>query len=150
MQDCLSFTCCLTRALGLSLKCSQFKSFYNYSFGSCSYERLELIPLPYFRGSSTFYYDRLHEFFVTFLSCYENAYVKSFRLYISLPKECFPLTYDLNGFNCRTDRNLLSFCGLFLNRFLYAFNLFVCFQCFSSRSMPRSSCSVLHGANPFQ
>ena len=44
-------------------------------------------------------------FFVTIPRCYKDVYVNSFfprtaRLWNSLPIECFPLTYDLNGFNC--------------------------------------------------
>ena len=59
----------------------------------------------------------------------------------SLSIECFPLTYDLNGwtpFNCR----------LFLNIFLVCFNLFVLFFC--CNFMPRSCFPALHGVIYFQ
>ena len=70
--------------------------FYNYYFGRCS-------SLPYFRGRSARYSDRLHDFSVTIPKCCKNIYVNSFFLCTSrlgnfLPMECFPLTYDLNGF----------------------------------------------------
>ena len=35
--------------------------FYKYYFGRCSCELAELVPLPYFLGSSTRYSDRLHD-----------------------------------------------------------------------------------------
>ena len=74
----------------------------NY-FGRCSSELAELVPLPYSCGRSTCYSDRLHDFSVTTPRCYKDVYVNSFflhtaRLWNSLPTECLPLTYDLNGF----------------------------------------------------
>ena len=39
--------------------------FYRYYFGRCSSELTELVPLPFSRGSSTHYCDRLHDFSVT-------------------------------------------------------------------------------------
>ena len=39
--------------------------FYRYYLGRCSSELAELVPLPYSRGSSTRYSDRLHDFSVT-------------------------------------------------------------------------------------
>ena len=41
--------------------------FYRYCFGRCS---SELVPLPYSRGRSTHYSDRLHDFSVTIPRCY--------------------------------------------------------------------------------
>ena len=37
--------------------------FYRYYFGRCSSELDQLVPLPYSRGRSTRYSDRLHDFF---------------------------------------------------------------------------------------
>ena len=37
--------------------------FYRYYFGRCSCELAQLVPLPYSRGRSTRYSDRLHDFF---------------------------------------------------------------------------------------
>ena len=55
------------------LKCSQFKSlFYRYYFGRCSSELAELVPLPYSRGRSACYSDRLYDFSATIPKCYEN------------------------------------------------------------------------------
>ena len=39
--------------------------FYRYYFGRCSSELAQLAPLPFSRGRSTRYSDRLHYFFVT-------------------------------------------------------------------------------------
>ena len=41
--------------------------FYRYYFGRCSSELAELVPLPYSRGRSTHYSDRLHDFSSPFL-----------------------------------------------------------------------------------
>ena len=87
--------------------------FYRYYFGRSSSELAHLVPLPYSRGRSTRYSDRLHDFPVTIPRCYKDVYVNSFfprtaRLWNSLPIECFPLTYDLSGFKCRINRCLLT------------------------------------------
>ena len=87
--------------------------FYRYYFGRCSSELAQLVPLPYSRGRSTRYSDRLHDFSVTIPRCYKDVYVNSFfprtaRLWFSLPIECFPLTYALNGFKFRLNRYLLT------------------------------------------
>ena len=73
----------------------------------------QLVPLPYSRGRSTRYSDRLHDSSVTTPRCYKDVYVNSFfpltgRLWNSLPIECFPLTYDLNGFKSRINRHPLT------------------------------------------
>ena len=80
--------------------------FYKYYFGRCS---LELVPLPFSQGRSTRYSDRLHDFSVTIPRCYKDVYVNSFfpckaRFWNSLLKECFPLSYDVNGFKFRINR----------------------------------------------
>ena len=87
--------------------------FCSYYFGKCSSELAQLIPLPYSQGRSTRYSDRLHDFSVTIPRCYKNVYVKSFflrtaRLWNSLPIEFFSLTYNLNGFKSRINRHLLT------------------------------------------
>ena len=74
-----------------------------YYFSRCSSELTQLVPLAYFWGRSTLYSDRLHNFSVTIAIRYKDVYVSSFfprtaRLWNSLPIECFPLTYDVNGF----------------------------------------------------
>ena len=84
--------------------------FYIYYFGRCS---SELGLLPYSRGRSTSYSDRLHDFSVSIPRCYKDVYVNSFfprtaRLWNSLPIECFPLTCDLSGFKSRSNRYLLT------------------------------------------
>ena len=51
--------------------------FYRYYFGRCSSELAQLVPLPFSRGRSTCYSDRLHDFSVPILRCYKDAYVNS-------------------------------------------------------------------------
>ena len=87
--------------------------FHSYYFHRCSSELAELVPLPFSQGRSSRYSDRLHDFSVTIPRCYKNVYVNSFfprtaKLWNSLPIECFPLTYDLNGFKSRINRHLLT------------------------------------------
>ena len=87
--------------------------FYRYYFGTRSSEPAQLVPLPFSRGRSTRYFDRLHDFYVTTTRCYKDVYVNSFfprtaRLWNSLPIECFPLAYNLNGFKSRINRHLLT------------------------------------------
>ena len=43
--------------------------FYRYYFGRCSSELDQLVPLPFSRGRSTRYSDRLHDFSVTIPRC---------------------------------------------------------------------------------
>ena len=87
--------------------------FCRYYFGRCSSELAQLVPLPYSRGRFTCYSDKLHDFSVTIPRCYKDVYVNSFfprtaRLWISLPIECFPLTYNLSGFKSKINRHLLT------------------------------------------
>ena len=86
--------------------------FYRYYFGRCSSKLAQLVPLPFSRGRSTSYSDRLHDFCVTIPRCYRDIYVNSFflrtaRLWNSLAIECFLLTYDLGVFKFRINRHLL-------------------------------------------
>ena len=87
--------------------------FHRFYFGRCSSELAQLVPLPYSRGRSTHYSDRLHDFSVTIPRSYKDVYVNSFfprttRLWNSLRIEYFPLTYDLSGFKSRINRYLLN------------------------------------------
>ena len=52
--------------------------FYRHYFGRCSSELAQLVPLPFSRGRSTRYSDRLHDFSVTIPRCYKDVYVNSF------------------------------------------------------------------------
>ena len=84
--------------------------FYRYYFGRCSSELAQLVPLPFSRGRSTRYSDRLHDFSVTIPRCYKDVYVNSFfprtaRLWNSLLMKCFHLTYDLSRFMSRINRH---------------------------------------------
>ena len=87
--------------------------FYRYYVGRCFFELAQLVPLPFSGGRSTRYSDRLHDFSVLIPRCYKDVYVNSFflctaRLWNSLPIECFPLNYNLNGFKSRINRDLLT------------------------------------------
>ena len=87
--------------------------FYRYYFCRCSSELAQLVPLPFSRGRSTHYSDRLHDFTVTIPRFYKDVYVNSFfprtaRLRNSLSIEYFPLTNDLSGFKSRINRHLLT------------------------------------------
>ena len=87
--------------------------FYRYYFGRCSSELAQLVPLPYSRGRSTHYSDRLHDFSVTIPRCYKDVQVNSFfpctaSLWNSVPIECFPLIYDLSGYKFRINKHLLT------------------------------------------
>ena len=78
----------------------------------CSSKLVQLVLLPFSCGCSTGYSDRLHDFSVTILRCYEDVYVNSsfphiVRLWNSLPIECFHLTYNPNGIKSRINRHLL-------------------------------------------
>ena len=52
--------------------------FYRYYFVKCPSELAELVLLPYSRGRSTRYSDRLHDFSVAIPRCYKDVYVNSF------------------------------------------------------------------------
>ena len=87
--------------------------FYRYYFGRCSSELAQLVPLPFSRGRSARYSDRLHHFSVTITRCYKDVYVNSFFprtaiLWNYLRIECFPLTYNLSSFKSRINRHLLT------------------------------------------
>ena len=47
--------------------------FYRYYFVRCSSELAQLVPLPFSRGRSTCYSDRLHDFSVTIPRCYKDV-----------------------------------------------------------------------------
>ena len=87
--------------------------FCRYYFGRCSSELAQLVPLPFSRGRSICYSDRLHHFSVTISRCYKDVYVNSFfprtaKLWNSLPIECFPLTFDLSSLKSRINRHVLT------------------------------------------
>ena len=95
------------------LNVASLSLFCRYYCGRCSSELAQLVPLCFSQGTSTCYSDRLHDFSVTIPRCYKDVYVNSFfpctaRFWNSLPRECFPLTYDLRGFKSRINRHLLT------------------------------------------
>ena len=115
-QICRTVGPSLAASLEPSAHCRNVASlslFCRYYFGRCSSELAQLVPLPFSQVRSTCYSDRLHDFSVTIPVCYKDVYVKSFlprkaRLSNSLPIDCFPLTYNLNGFKSKINRHLLT------------------------------------------
>ena len=106
LADCLEPLAHRRNVTSLSL-------FYRYYLGRCSSELTQLVPLPFSRGRSTRYSDRLHDFSVTIPRCYKDVYVnilfpRTAKLWNSLPIECFPLPNDLSGFKSRINRHLLT------------------------------------------
>ena len=88
----------------------------------------------------------MHDCSVTFPICYKDVYVNSFFprtaiIWNSLPAECFPLTFDLNGFKSRVNKQLFSLGSLYI-AFLYDVHLFLLFLVTPS---PHSGCLALHG-----
>ena len=76
-------------ALASSLEClvhrrnvASLSLFSRYYFGRYSSELVWLVPLPYSRGRSTRYSDRLHDFAVTIPKCYKNVYGNSFKYFL--------------------------------------------------------------------
>ena len=60
----------ICRTVGPSL--ASLSLFCRYYFGRCSSEPTQLVPVPYSRGRSTRYSDRLHDFSVTIPRCYKD------------------------------------------------------------------------------
>ena len=92
--------------------------FSRFCFGRCLSHLAELFLLPYLIGRSTRYSNRLHDFSVNILGCFNDVFVSSFfpcsaRLWNSLPAVCSPLTYNRNGFK-RDNTQVFIFCWLFL------------------------------------
>ena len=72
IQICTTFGPSLAASLEPLAHCRNVASlslFYRYYFGRCSSELAELVPLPFSRGRTTCYFDRLHDFSVTIPRC---------------------------------------------------------------------------------
>ena len=86
--------------------------FYKNYIGRCPSELAQLVPLPYFRETSTYYSDKLHDVFVTIPTCYKNIYINSFFLHTAtLWNSAFRmLSIDLwfTGFTPRINRYFLT------------------------------------------
>ena len=86
--------------------------FYRYYFGSS--ELTHLVPLPFSRGRSTRYPDRLHDLSVAIPRYYKDVYINSLfflraaRPWNSLLIKCFPLIHDLSCFKSRINGHLLT------------------------------------------
>ena len=81
MQDCWSFTCCLSWTLDSSSRCVQLilSLFYSCYFVRCSSELVELVLLPYSLGRSTVYSDKLHDFCITIPRSYKAGFELAVR-----------------------------------------------------------------------
>ena len=104
--------------------------FCRYYFDRYLCELAKLVPLPHSHGRSTRDFNWLYDFSVSIPRCCNDVYVNIFfpctsRLWNSLPVECIPLTYSLNGFKCRV--NHLFFLRSSWTVFLYPFHLFLLF-----------------------
>ena len=122
MQDCWSFTCChcVIVEIQSSLVLFSLFSFYRYCFGRCSTECLNWF---YFLILGTGLLVILIDCMI-FLSpfpdvtrmsmstgCQQDVnsfFLRTVRLWNSLPIECFPLTYELSGPKSRINRHLLT------------------------------------------
>ena len=76
-------------------------SWLRFYFGRCL---SELAELGTFWWRCTLYSDVLHDFSVAIPKCYKDIYINSVFPHTArlcyLPAKCFPLTFDLNDFNC--------------------------------------------------
>ena len=109
-KDCWPFTYFFLEPLAHCGNVASLSLFCSYFFGRCPSKLAQLVPLPFSQGRPTRFSDRLYDFSVTIPRCYKDVYVNSFfprtaRLWNSLPKECFSLTYDLEVYF--TSRSLL-------------------------------------------
>ena len=82
-----------------------------YCFGTFSFELAELFLLSYLIGRSTRYSNRLHDFSVTILGCFNDvlstvSFLAQLHCGILL---CFLLTYYRNGFK-RDNNQVFIFC----------------------------------------
>ena len=72
--------------------------FCRYHFGRCSSKLAQLAPLPYSRGRSTRFSDRLHDFHVTIPRCYKHLGTVTEK-YMSMPTVSFLARLD-SGILC--------------------------------------------------
>ena len=120
--------------------------FCRYYFGICPSKLAEQVPLPYSRGRSSRYSNRMHDFSVM-PRCYTDVYASSIfshtiGFWNSFPAKRVPLIYDLNGFKSTVNRHIF---GSFLNNFLEIFSFFsLSFRC---NLIPRSGGSAFCGVN---
>ena len=118
---------CETVSATLAASSSQYcqlKPFYGYYFGRCSSEPAQLVLFSSSCKRATLYSDRLHDFYVTIPRRYvyvNSSFHHTAKLWNSLPAEYFPMTYDLNSFKSRVNRQTRFDFRFFLNSFLVYF-----------------------------
>ena len=99
-----------------------------------------MVPLPFFRGRSTCYSDRLHGFSVNIPRCYKDIYVNTFFpcrviLWNSLPIKCFlwpMMIVALNGIIWIIMQHSRSWSTFTLDAFLTVSNL-ICKSAFNNQ-----------------
>ena len=124
MSDKLQIRACRTSGfscaaslepLALRGKVASLNLFWRYCSGRCSSELAEMVWPLYFRGRSSRYFHRFHNFSVSIHICYNDVYASSSffpgtaRLWSSLPAECLTRTNDVNFSKPRVNERLLSF-----------------------------------------
>ena len=72
----------------------------------CSPDLVKFSPGSYSRSRHDHYFDQFHYFSFIIPRCHKDVSVNSFfpltaKFWNSLPGECFPLTYNLNGFKSK-------------------------------------------------
>ena len=83
LQKRIYRTVCLSLAASLEplahrRNVANLSLFCKHYFGRCSSELAQLVLLPFSRGRSTRYSERLRDFSVTISRCYKNVYVNCF------------------------------------------------------------------------
>ena len=121
LQKRICWTFCPSIATSLELlarhqNVASLSPFCRYYFGRCTSELAQLVQLPFSRGRSTRYSDRLHNFSVTFPRSYKMSMSTVYFL-VQLDQalefsayKCFPLSNDLNGFKPRINRHITCSC----------------------------------------
>ena len=79
--------------------------FCRYYFGRCSSELAQLVALPFSRGRSTRYSDRLHDFSVNIPRCDKDVYVNSFFTRTARLWNFLPVMKMMNCFCGMVDRH---------------------------------------------
>ena len=115
-QICRTFGPSLATSLEPLAHCRNMASlnlFHKYYFSRCSSELAELLHFLFLEVLLLVILLDCMIFLSYSPICYKDVYVNSFfprtaRLWNSLPIEFFPLTYDLNRFNSKISRYLVT------------------------------------------
>ena len=124
MLRCLSHTCTCAEPLARPRGVAKPSLLYKYYFCRSSYELADLFPLPFSRGISIFYSNRLHYIYATIPRSCQYVYVNGFSLaeQDSKTHSLQNAFYDVNGFKSWVNRQSLSLSS-FWSAFVFAFHL---------------------------